>query len=60
MWKTFPATFVFRSVGLDHKKDKFSSGNVSDDFVLLRSEQLIAESERIKKEYIKEFKRLSG
>ena len=50
---------IFRSVGLDHKKDGFSSENISDDFVLSRSEQLIAESERIKEEYVKEFKKLA-
>ena len=26
---------VFRSVGLDHKRDEFSSVNVSDDFVCI-------------------------
>ena len=50
---------VFRSVGLDHKRDEFSSENISDDFVLSRSEQLITESERIKEEYAKEFKKLA-
>ena len=50
---------VFRSVGLDHKKDKFSSCNVSDDFVLSRSEDLIVLHEKIKEDYMKEFKRLS-
>ena len=49
---------VFQSVGLDHKRDEFSSENVSDDFVLLRSEQLISEHEKIKEEYVKEFKKL--
>ncbi|MDE0118793.1 MAG: transposase, partial [Bdellovibrionales bacterium] len=37
---------VFQSVGLDHKTDEFSSTNISDDFVLSRSEQLIAHQER--------------
>ena len=50
---------VFRSVGLDHKRDEFSSDNVSDDFVLSRSEELITLHEKKKEEYVKEFKKLS-
>lgn len=50
---------VFLSVGLDHKKDKFSSVNISDDFVLSRSEELITQHERIKQEYVAEFKKLA-
>ena len=49
---------VFCSVGLDHKRDKFSSQNVSDDFVLSRLEELIVQQNRIKQEYAKEFKKL--
>ena len=50
---------VFLSVGLDPKRDEFSSVNVSDDFVLSRSEELIAQHERIKQEYVAEFKKLA-
>ena len=49
---------VFCSVGLDHKRDEFCSGHKSDDFVLSRLESLIIEHERIRQEYVKEFKKL--
>ncbi len=50
---------VFASVGLDHKKDEFSPVPACDDFVLFRSKQLLALHEKVKGEYIKEFKKLS-
>ena len=49
----------YDSVGLDHKKDEFSSGNNSDKFVLERIDKQIELKEQIKKQYVAEFKRLS-
>ena len=51
---------VFQSVGLDHKRDRFSSGQRSDDFVLSHIQKLIEMHEDAKGKYVEEFKRLSG
>ena len=50
---------VYYSVGLDHKRDDFSSENVSDDFVLSHLDKLIYEHEQIKKQYVEKFNQLS-
>lgn len=50
---------LFRSEGLDHKKDKCSSKNKSVHFVLKELDKQIQVNENIKKKYETEFKKLS-
>lgn len=50
---------LYDSVGLDYKKDGFSSNNESDKFVLLRIDKQIELQEQVKRQYVTEFKRLS-
>ena len=50
---------LFRSEGLDHKKDKCLSKNKSVHFVLKETDKQIQVNENIKKKYEEEFKKLS-
>ena len=51
---------LFRSIGLDHKKDSFYSKDSFNEFVLSRIEEQISMQEKIKKEYGVMFKRLES
>lgn len=50
---------LFRSVGLNHKKDRFCSNGVLDDFVLSKVDELIQYNEEVKGEYEMKFKGLA-
>lgn len=50
---------LFRGKGQNHKKDKFESDHVVEDFVLKRLDKQIENYEEQKGEYEKEFKRLA-
>ena len=50
---------LFRSIGLNHKKDRFCSKGVFDDFVLSKMDELIKCNTKIKGEYELKFKVLA-
>ena len=50
---------LFRSIGLNHKKDSFCSKGILDDFVLSKVDDLIQSNEEVKREYELKFKDLA-